>query len=102
MSPITGTVGCCARAASGREVAVLRGHDGAVNSAAFSPNGARIVTASADKTPRIWDAHVQAMSTQVLVAQACAQLAGISKLTRDEMRLAGYSDGTPSSNACES
>jgi len=31
-------------------------HDGPVNSAVFSPDGALIVTASADKTARIWDA----------------------------------------------
>ena len=37
------------------EIAVL-GHDDYVNSAAFSPNGSRIVTASSDKTARIWDA----------------------------------------------
>jgi WD40 repeat protein len=35
---------------------VLRGHEGSVFSAAFSPDGSRIVTASDDDTARIWDA----------------------------------------------
>ena len=43
------------RAADAR-LAVLSGHDGAVMSAAFSPDGRRIVTASGDQTARIWDA----------------------------------------------
>jgi uncharacterized membrane-anchored protein YhcB (DUF1043 family) len=34
----------------------LGGHDGPVTSAAFSPDGSRIVTASAASTARIWDA----------------------------------------------
>jgi WD40 repeat protein len=34
---------------------VLRGHQWGVSSAAFSPDGSRIVTASLDQTARIWD-----------------------------------------------
>jgi WD40 repeat protein len=41
---------------SGTELHVLRGHDGIVWSAAFSPDGSRVVTASRDGTARIWDA----------------------------------------------
>jgi WD40 repeat protein len=39
-----------------RRSAVLRGHDLFVDSAAFSADGSRIVTASSDSTARIWDA----------------------------------------------
>jgi len=40
---------------TGKETAVLRGHERYVNSAAFNFDGTRIVTASADGTARIWD-----------------------------------------------
>jgi WD domain, G-beta repeat len=36
---------------------ILRGHESWVRSAAFSPDGERIVTASYDQTARIWDAR---------------------------------------------
>jgi len=36
---------------------VLSGHRERLSSAAYSPDGTRIVTASSDKTARIWDAH---------------------------------------------
>jgi len=35
----------------------LKGHDKGVLSARYSPDGARIVTASADKTAKVWDAQ---------------------------------------------
>jgi eukaryotic-like serine/threonine-protein kinase len=41
--------------AADRQLAVLSGHDDQVISAAYSPDGTRIVTASFDKTARIWD-----------------------------------------------
>ena len=42
-------------AATGKEVTALRGHEDWVNSAQFSPDGKQIVTASLDKTARVWE-----------------------------------------------
>jgi WD40 repeat protein len=44
-----------------RQPAVLRGHENFVNGAAFSPDGSRVVTASADCTARVWDATTGAL-----------------------------------------
>ncbi len=43
-------------AATGKELAVLRGHEDRSTSAQFSPDGERVVTASDDSTARVWDA----------------------------------------------
>ncbi len=42
------------------QLVVLSGHTDRVFGAAFSPDGTRIVTASLDKTARIWDARTGA------------------------------------------
>ncbi len=42
-------------AATGKQLAVLRGHRGRIRSAAFSANGTRLVTVSYDATARVWE-----------------------------------------------
>jgi WD40 repeat protein len=70
-------------------------------SAAFSPDGSRIVTASIDRLARIWDVHFATMSSEGLVAEVCSHLLrGSTKLSRDEMRLAGYPDDAPEIDVC--
>ena len=42
------------------------------------------------------------MPLKDLLGQACARLAGVTKLTRDEMRLANYPDRIPEIDVCTS
>jgi eukaryotic-like serine/threonine-protein kinase len=46
--------------ASDRQLVLLSGHGDRVFSAAYAPDGSTVVTASADKTARIWDARTGA------------------------------------------
>src|SRR5262249_3677533 len=78
--------------ATAREIAVLPRRGSFVRFATFHPDGIRILVASEDKTARIWDAPIATMATKELMAQACLQIHGLSKLTRDEMRLVGYAE----------
>jgi WD40 repeat protein len=87
--------------ATGKEIIVLRGHESLLWSGDFSPDGTHIITASNDKTARIWDVHFATMPANGLVAETCLRrLPGFTRLTRDEMRLAGYPDSTPEIDVC--
>lgn len=44
----------------------LQGHTGTINSASFSPDGKRVVTASWDNTARVWDLSVQTPTATIL------------------------------------
>jgi WD40 repeat protein len=40
---------------NGRELHTFNGHEAAINSVAFSPDGARALSGSWDKTLKVWD-----------------------------------------------
>jgi WD40 repeat protein len=80
----------------------MRGHEESVWSAAFSPDGTRIVTRSLDKTARIWDVRFATMSTSDLIVEVCTRrLRGATKMSREEMRLVGYPDDMPEIDVAE-
>jgi len=48
--------------------ATLTGHQESVQSAAFSPDGTRVVTASNDKTAKVWDIYLEIRSPAEIAA----------------------------------
>jgi len=54
---------------SGKELARLTGHVASVNGVSWSPDGSAIVTASSDKTVRVWDSTSYAQRTVIDVGQ---------------------------------
>ena len=65
-------------AATGKPVTSPLEHQGPVVSAAFSPDGTRVVTASSDNTARVWDAATGKSLTSPLEHQAAVQRAAFS------------------------
>ncbi len=51
---------------SGRRLAEIRGHEGDVTSVAFAAGGAEVVTASADRTVRVWEVFPSPCATGFL------------------------------------
>jgi hypothetical protein len=66
---------------------VLSGHGNIVYSAAYSPDGTRIVTASFDKSSRIWEAHVPAALDAQIAWSAAAQTDSLSAVDRSRLGL---------------
>ena len=56
----------------------LKGHEDAVSSAAFSPDGSRVVTASPDKTARLWDGKTGALVATLAGHEGDVQSAAFS------------------------
>jgi WD domain, G-beta repeat len=87
--------------ATAREITVPRGHDD-VWFASFSPDGLRVVTASVDRTARVWDTRFSMMPPTGLLDVACTRmLGGLTKLSREEMRRAGYPETASAIDVCE-
>ena len=85
-------------AASGREVATLEGHDGEVSTAAFSTDSKRVVTASHDKTARIWD--VSSISRKATFWSWLARCCRITNYWIIWLAIFRWRSTSPSAGAC--
>ena len=64
--------------AVGAPKAVLMGHQSGIESASYSPDGQRIVTASEDKTARVWDADSGRLVAELKGHQGPVRIASYS------------------------
>ncbi len=78
---------------TGKLVAILQGHQDYVISAAFSPDGSRLITASNDHTARIWDL-ASAKTLLTLDQSAPARYAAFSPDGAQIIILSGDSEAT--------
>ncbi|QZZ23038.1 hypothetical protein J5X98_12250 [Leptothermofonsia sichuanensis E412] len=65
---------------AGRAI-TLKGHSDSVNSVKFSPNGTTVISASADKTVKFWNAET--LSFDQLVVQGCCWIQNYLKFNPD-------------------
>ena len=86
-------------AESGKEIALLKAHEGAALGVGWSPDGRRIVTAGADNVARIWDVAWARVYGAELRERVCAEkLIGAQAFTSVELEdpiLRGVSPKNP-------
>jgi WD40 repeat protein len=84
---------------TGEELAVIA-HDDWVRHVEFRANGRELLTLSGGGVRR-WNVSLAALDTSTLVDYLCKHmLIGVSTMTREEMRLAGYADNARMIDVC--
>jgi WD40 repeat protein len=78
-------------------VLALEGHPGVVRSAAFSPDGLRIVTSCADATARVWDT---ASGVEVFALKSGLRFIGSVGFSPDGSRIVTAGDTVRIWDAC--
>ena len=81
-------------AATGASLTVLQGHTSGVTSAAFSPDGARVVTVSNDNTARLWE--VWPLLTADTVAYA--EISALRALSREKKESLYLTEADPATD----
>jgi hypothetical protein len=80
---------------TGKEIAILREHgQHGIEAAVFGPDESHIMTKYLSQV-RIWNVQFATMPTRALIIEVSNRLSGVSKLSREEMRLIGYLDNVP-------
>jgi WD40 repeat protein len=83
--------------------ALLKGHEGEVNSAAFSADGTRVVTASSDSTARVWTVKSSTLSDSPrLLAGVCDRklVGATARLTASDIDRARFLRGREGQDVC--
>ena len=80
------------KAVEGRGPLTFKGHSKAVNSVSFSPDGKQIVSASGDKTLKVWDAQT---GKETLTLEGHSDVVGSVRFSPDGKRIvSGSGDKT--------
>src|SRR5262249_31423941 len=78
-------------ALTGHELLTLKGHTKRVTSAAFSPDGKRLVSAAEDKTVKVWDLET---GQELLTVEGHSDHNGVAFSPDGHRLVAGSADGT--------